>query len=607
MSNLQINTECLKKNRPSLFEAIQGYKHCDDRIQISSQVTISNEQALFLQTKNNTYRLNSIYSPTFEADIWVDQFKFQEINNNILLFGLGNAVFLRSIIKKLHSSDMVLIYEPSPDIFLHVLEYYNLNDIFKNKQIIIAVEGLNQKEFHFSLSEIMNVTNLNSIIICNHPYYNDIFEKEYLVFWKEISDSYKSAIMNVNTEILFGEKFIDNILSNSVYLKDSNTIADIKKIIPEGLPAVIVAAGPSVEQNIEELKQIKGKAVIFAVDRILDYLLDSGIEPDFIVTIDPDKPVEYFSRRDSITIPLILFLQANQEVLNLHQGKKIICNCSSFLREAYNQNGKEIPGVYSSASVATVTFSVCIELGFHTIILVGQDLAYKGTVSHAGSVEENYGDDKDVMVEDINGKMIKSRYDWKHFTIWYQDVIALYNHITVIDAKMEGARINGTIVMPLKEAIEQYGKGKVDIAGMVEGLEPTFSKDELIKIREYLNKNLEEVEMLTKKAKKALRNCDFLIEAYQSKKSTTKQINDKIRVITGINEEISNHVLYSLLDKYIMSSAVQEISTLYNFTGDPITDNIKTYQKAKVVFQTIIEGLEYIKPKLEKAKKQLFD
>lgn len=605
MNNFQINMESLKMNRPSLYDAVNNYKNESTTLQISTQETISNEQALFVQTKDKSYRVNSIYSPSFEADVWADQFKVQELNNHILMFGLGNGVFLRSIMKRLQAGDLVLVYEPSPEILVHVLNNYDLTDIIENEHIVIAVEEMNSKEFHFSLFEVMNVTNLKSIIICNHPFYNEIFEQEYVVFWREIRDSYTSAIMNVNTEVLFGEKFVDNILKNLIYIKDSNSITDIKEIIPDGLPAVIVAAGPSVEQNIEELKHIKGKAVIFAVDRILDFLLDSGIEPDFVVTIDPDKPIEYFSKRDNIAIPLILFMQANHDVLNVHKGRKIICNSSSFLGEAYKRNHKEVPAIYSSASVATVTFTACIELGFRTIILVGQDLAYKGTVSHAGSVEENYGDEQDVMVEGISGNMIKSRYDWKHFIIWYQDVIATYKNLTVIDAKKEGAKIIGTTVMPLEEAVEKYGKGNIDIAGLVETLQPTFNQDEITNIREYLKENLKDVDMLTKKAQKAIRHCDFLIDAYQSKKSTTNQLNDKIRSVTGINVEISNHVLYSLLDKYIMSSAVQEISTLYHFTGDTITDNIKTYERAKGVFQTIVEGLEYIKPRLEEAENQL--
>ena len=115
MNNFQINMESLKMNRPSLYDAVNNYKNESTTLQISTQETISNEQALFVQTKDKSYRVNSIYSPSFEADVWADQFKVQELNNHILMFGLGGGAFLRSIMKRLEAGDLVLAYGPSPE------------------------------------------------------------------------------------------------------------------------------------------------------------------------------------------------------------------------------------------------------------------------------------------------------------------------------------------------------------------------------------------------------------------------------------------------------------------------------------------------------------
>ena len=604
MSCFEDNMECLKNIRPNFYKLILDFKNKDtfrDVDEVFSEETFNKENTLFIKKDGQLFRLNSKYNPSFEANQWVKQYEIHEFNNAVLMYGLGSGSFLRSMLKNLHKNDVALVYEPSIEIFFHVLERYDLTDIFSDTRLLIFIEHMNHFEFHFALREVMNVTNIHSQIICNHPYYNEIFSQGCVEFWKEIKDSYTSTIVNVNTEVVFGDKFIENIMKNIMFLKGSISIPELKTNIPEEIPAIIVAAGPSVEQNIEELKRAKGKAVIFAVDRILDYLLDSGLEPDFVVTLDPAKPIQYFSRREDVKIPLITFMQASHDVLLRHKGTKIICNCSSFLKEVYIENKKETPMTYSSTSVATVAFTVCMELNFKTIILVGQDLAYNGKASHAGNVSENIGEDKDVMVEGINGELIKSRYDWKNFLIWYQDMIQLHSELNVIDAKQTGARIKGTTVMPLEEAVKIYGKIDFDSKKIMERIPITFNPEEMIKVKEYLEDSVSNLNKIGIKSKEAIKHCDFLIKEYNKNNASNKKINDAIKKIGRVNDYIRKQPLYDMIDFYIMSSSVQNIAELYRFTGNIHEDNIKTYERAKHVFESIIQGLDFIKQRLEEA------
>ncbi len=608
MNNYEMNLACIRSNRPFLYSTLIAHDKSEsvhEEVEVFTEDTYSNELALFMKKKDQYYRVNSIYSPSFEAEQWVKQFDFHEFNNNVVMYGLGNGVFLNSILKRLHKNDVVLIYEPSIEVFLHVLNHYNMTDLLSDRRLLIAVEHLNEEQFHFNLRQAMNVTNLNTIIICSHPYYREIFEQSCVSFWKEIKDCYKSTIMNVNTEVLFGEQFIDNILKNIRYLKNSNSLPDIKTKMPTQLPAIIVAAGPSVEKNIEELKKSKGKAVIFAVDRILDYLLDSGLEPDFVVTLDPAKPIGYFTRREDVEIPMISFMQTSHEVLQRHKGKKIFCNCSSFLDMAYQGNQKEVPETFSSTSVATVAFTVCVDLGFQTIILVGQDLAYDGKVSHAGKVEEFCGDHNDVMVQDIYGNQIKSRYDWQNFLIWYQDMIQLNSYLTVIDAKQAGAKIQGAIVMPLQEAVQKYSTGYFDFKYFMEQFLPTFNQEELLRVKVYLESNLKTLERIKKKSKEAMTTCEFLVNEYKKSNIMSSDRKEAVKKIGKINAYIRDQQLYTLIDKYLMSASVQELSELYHFTEDVHEDNIRTYERAKRVFESIIKSLEFIKPRLEEAARTI--
>jgi hypothetical protein len=602
------NMDCIKEKRKYLYTHINDIdlsltpKQIED---IRSAETKDGEKVITLKLNEKEWRLNSPYSPLKEAKKWVEQFEFNNLNNAISMFGFGNGIFARAIIEKMGKNDVLLIYEPSPDIFFHVLHNYDITDILSNPRVSISIEKINEFEFHNDLRNIINLTNMNGQNMCVYPQYDKMFSESCIGFWKEIKETYIYAKTNVNTEIAFGKRFIENELKNIKFLNNSNTLREVKNVVPTNIPAIIVAAGPSVEKQINELKRAKGKAVIFAVDRILDYLLDNGVIADFVVTVDPTKKLEHFSKRNDVTVPLICFLDSNYEILDRHKGKKIICNCNHFLDKVYMDCNKIPPNTPSSSSVATLTFTVCVEMGFEKIILVGQDLAYIGESSHAGGGPDNNLIQRDLMIEDIDGNQIRSRTDWKEFVIWYQDMLTLNTKLKVIDAKDAGAKIKGTTVMPLQEAIDTYCNSEYSYNEAIDNLEPTFDAKGRKHIKEYLNDNLETLKTIRLKSKDAIKACDSLIKESKKTNLETKTAKDAHNKIAKISEYILEQPIYSLMDHYITATTAQHLSEMYQFTGNIKEDSQKTYDKSKIIFRSIIDGVDFVRPLLEDSMKEL--
>lgn len=591
------NIECIKKNRQFMYKSMAKI---DNKASLSNNIksiqTIDGNLALVYKDNEKEYRLNSIYSPINEARKWVKQYKFNNLNNVMSLYGFGNGVFVRELLAVMSDDDILLIYEPSVEIFLHVLNNYDLTDILSMKNVNLAIESINEFEYHNSLVSALNFTNMNTQCIDKIPYYDLLFPDGFLKFWKEIHDTYIHTRINFNTEIAFGERLIENTLNNIKYIKDSYTLPELKKIIHTDIPAIIIAGGPSVEVNINELKNAKGKSVIFAVDRILEFILSHGIEPDFVLTLDPIKPVKYFSSRNDIDIPLICFIGSNHEILEQHAGRKIIANCSRFLESVYTKQDKIPPYIISSSSVATFAFSVCIELGFDKIILVGQDLAYSGKQTHAGGVEEIDRIDKDIMLDGVNGDKVRSRLDWKEFVTWYEDMAILYPNVKIIDAKTEGALIKGTEVISLKTALEKYGTKDYDISYVTKTMQSTFNESEMQYIYKYLIKNISIIDEIKKKSKNAIRLCNKLLENTVESSISRKAVKE----LKEINKYIKEQPIYSLFNDYVMANTAEHLIDIYQFSDNEEEDRKKTYKKAINIFASIIKAADFIEPKLEK-------
>ncbi len=598
------NIECIKEHRDYLYSQMINWDISSQNNkldEIQSLTTKNGDKAILIKYLSSEYRLNSIYNPMEEAKRWAAQFEFQSMNTVISMFGFGNGIFTRQLLDKMGESDLLFIYEPCADIFFHVLNNYDITDILSTDNIIITIEGINEFEFHNALQTAINITNLKSQVFCNYPQYDNIFTESCINFFKELRDNNSLAKANIDTDIYFGEKIIDNVLKNIKFIENSNSLNELKEYIPKDIPVIVVAAGPSVEDNIEELKRAKGKAVIVAVDRILDYLLDSGVEPDFVVTLDPMKPVKYFSRRTDITIPLMCFMAANNEVLECHKGRKIICNCTPFLEQIYFKAKKLPARILPSGSVATVAFTACVELGFTRIILVGQDLAFNGNQTHAGGAEETRDIDKNIFLEGIDGKPVKSRYDWKVFATWYKDMIKLHPEIEVIDSKEKGAKIEGTLVMPLKEAIDKYCINEYNSNAVMEQKKVTFDTEEIKAIKKYLEENLRILLKIKQKAETAIKACNVLIKENSKNNEGSKLAREAMLKLEKVNRYIESQPIYSIMDMFIAATIAQHLSEIYQFTNDVKKDSLQTYEKSKLIYKAVIDATEFIKPRVEKS------
>jgi len=603
MDYYQKNIDCIKEHRDFLYNSMQKYTRESKLIQVEEIHSIKTKEvadSLVIRVNGNQYRINSSYYPTKEAKIWAEQFKIKNVSHIISMYGLGNAIFANELYKTLRNSDALVIYEPSIDVFFYVLGNYDITDLLKHDNVSITVKGINDLEFHNTLRGIMDISNMSNQIICKHPFYEEMFPDSAFLFYTELKEAYINTKTNINTEIFFGKRFLTNIFNNIQYIKGGNTIYDLKKHLPENATAIIVGAGPSVERQIDELKRAKGKAIIVAVDRALDFMLNAGIEPDFIATLDPIKPIEYFTKRKDVMIPLICFIQANHEILNHHAGRKIISNCTEYLRKIYLDADKPAPMTLSGSSVATVAFSSCKNMGIQNFILVGQDLAYDGDSSHVGGVKEESIIETSLMVENIHGDMVKSRYDWKEIILWCEDLIHLSPELNVIDAKDNGAKINGTKIMSLKEAVDAISGDRFDINEVMQQMQPTFNEEELTEIKKFFQNNHDSLYKIRKKAKEAIEASEVLLREERRNQNPTR-MNEAFKKLSKISEAMAKEPVYVALDQLIKANSAQHLLELSHISDDIKTDNINTFETTIAIYQAVIEAVDFVKPKLEEA------
>lgn len=609
MNYLNNNLECLKCKSKKMYEKIthiiEQKEYSFDRFKIN--YAKNGQKIVEIKNEEQYIRLNSIYNPKSEAQHWVKKLNFKNLDAPVLMFGLVDGIFATEILKYLSKDSRALFVEPDVSLFIFCLNEFDMESILLDSRVIIFVDGINLDVFDNVIDARITDKMLYTQIICSYPKMDYIYYKVAGEFTDSIRKKIKMSNSNLAIYYRIAKDTMKNTFLNMHYIKDSNYISDFIGKIPKDIPFIIVAAGPSLDKNIAELKRAEGRAFIIATDRAVRSLVKHNINFDAMLTLDSlkDKSDVGISPELYSKYPLFCGLDSSNELMNLSKGHKILQNTTSFLINLYAKYNIRTESYSEGGSVATRAFNIGRILGMKRIVLIGQDLAYLGDVSHADGVAEDTSYLKcEEKVEGIYGEKVRTRLDWLRYLRWYERAIKeLPDDIEVIDATEGGAKIEGTIIMKLSEVIDKYCTKEFDFKNFLENTEPTFVKDKYSEIQEDLFHLKDELILIRECAENGVEAADSLLELddiddYSKYSSYSKKIKE-------LNDIIEEQLLYSIIITYIEKDINLSMRNI-NIIKEDKKENLKvTCEITKNVYEVILRSLEEIEPLLDAALKEI--
>lgn len=616
MDVFEANINTLKRERKDFFSKIEIALKNGKAFHFNPTMIEARDgcQVLMVEKDGKRIRLNSVYRPRQEAECWSEQYEYRHHNINIMMFGMGNLLFVNECIKRMQEDSYIYIYEPCIEIFDFVLHKVDMTTLIQDKRVFFYLVGVNEESFYYDLAARTHWSNLETQIDCFHPGYPELFPKEYERFGTWILQCDTTEVINRNTGARFSKIFVENILQNLHFVLDGNSIWELEGKFAVEIPAILVASGPSLNKNIHLLKRAEGKAFIIATDTAVRHLIREKIKFDAMVTVDPQKHSDYLMIPECREIPLFCNLGAKAEILAYHTGRKIwFREPVDYLKTVYAKFKKRFLFLDAGANVAASAWTISRVLGFKRIILVGQDLAYVDGFTHAGGQndgisadgtyysagkvkdENSSGHRNNLYVEGIDGKKIQTRDDWKVYLEWYEREIARYkNEVETIDATEGGALIHGTKVMSLKKAITLYCKKELDFCGILSEIPPSFQKDRTEVKKELLHIK-KECELILGKSARAVELGNKAL-ALLIKDINSPEIENYVREIAKINTFIARQPIQSLIILYIEKESAEIIKKSNRIFENDVRARIDTITSMKDYHELIIQAITELLP-----------
>lgn len=409
----------------------------------------------FISRNGETFRLGSLYNGRYAASRWIAG-HVQERMENVILFGLGDLQIVLQLLRKIPG--YVLVYEPDPAIYHAVRQSVLFSKFQKEEKLYILYGGEDQYDpLGDLITDILNDDCVERTAVLTHPGYITRYEKEYQMLM-EICSKVCDAIGFTQGALQRHMKvMVANQLDNLKYLKGAIPVARLAKYWDPEVPVIMAAAGPSLQKNIGELKNIAGKAFLFAADAALPTLLRNGIKPDLVGSTDGLKKMNCFAEPGSYDIPYMVASNTKNDLMKQITGKRIWTYDHAMVRVLFERHGVENSEIPAQFGIATGIFAMLLQLNVKKIILVGQDLAYSESgKSHLDGRNEGFNKKQAHLVDGYYGKKVYTRVDWDKFREWFESMIRIMpKDRIVINATEGGARIEGTIQKTLKDVVDE--------------------------------------------------------------------------------------------------------------------------------------------------------
>lgn len=602
--------ECLKQMRPEMHEKLKS--HITDTQSILCGDALDGEKFLAVSKDNEIIPLNSTYHPSHEAERYVAQYDELSAETVLFMYGFSNGFIIRKALEKNCPVQSCIVYEPSVEIFVKVLEEYDVTDLIRNTELLIFIRKINDELLEKTLYDIMNYRNWKLFQFSIAPCYDRLFAKDCKEILKMFTNVHEYKHMEMNTLIRFAQSGVKNEVKAMKWFMNCHALEQYKNKFPEDMPCIIVAAGPSLEKNAEVLRRAKGKALIICVDTALPFLLKKDIIPDIACTIDAQKGTTYFMDTRLKDIPIMVSTDSDYRALEqIGDVKPIyIAAVNDFFQRLFKDKGYNVDYFDGGGSVATVSFQVAVGLGFHTIILIGQDLAFSDDKAHAGmgEVTKEDLDSKLMMVDAYNGGQILSRIDFKHYIDWYNLKIPELTDRLIINATEGGAKLKGAVQMTLNDVVNNYCNKCYDMDTLMNsGNHVWESYEEKKQLYDEIKKKYAEFKQLEKKVADGIGLAERAILLLKRGNYSLKELNKIDEKLKYLTNTIGTNEGTIILVKRMIDTEVTLTDDLHKAEANLDQESIRLYNKMKKYLSDMQKALEEILPLWTEVQKEIND
>ncbi len=300
----------------------------------------------------------------------------------------------------------------------------------------------------------------------------------------------------------FGVNLFENLYLNMLNTKELVLGKDLENSFKD-IPAIICGAGPSLDKNIFQLKELSDKVLLFAGGTALNILSEENIPIDFAANIDGKAPFDRFKKHSVWETIFFYQNQISNEAFKILHNKKVLSSNDLYPLEKWFYEKLKIdqPEVSTGWTVGTFLIKMAEKLGCSPIIFVGLDYSYKD-VKYAKNMKEEQNNSL-IETRDIDNQKVVTQKDWLLAKKWIEE-LARSSKGKYLNATEGGIGFENIENRKLSEVLDTL-KTQTDLKALVHA---KYQNSQMKKIKK------KEVKKIIEKIKNSFLEVDVLCDEY---------------------------------------------------------------------------------------------
>lgn len=430
----------------TLKRRLERISPIESRVGVSYCVTPSGDYVLL----KNDLPADDLNNPREAIKTMLSKTVKNEMKKNdfIIIFGIGLGYILDEVFNRYPSK--IYLYEPDLNLLHFVLSNVDLSEHLASGRVYITNdidELIRNLSNSYLTKDKVEIVYLQNYAVANN--------KQLLMLTQKIYDACKSKMVDVNTISLFSKVWMENTIENIAAVNNGQAykLSDLEGHFI-GQTALIVAAGPSLNDNIAKIQMNRNKFVIFAVNKVVKYLLQNGIIPDFVVCLDARNMERTIGNLELSRANCIMDIRSDKVLTKLGFNKIFInfADTDFFMKKLAKYNNG-IKFYESGGSASTLALMAAVKLGFSKIVLTGLDLAFKDNVIYSTGETMTRVSQEEIVVDHVKKSLVKvrsvndtpvyTRSDYETFIHHFAELIKELGYTEIYNTTSFGAYIEG--------------------------------------------------------------------------------------------------------------------------------------------------------------------
>lgn len=466
------NLAALWSADPALAAEIEAL---DDQSRYKTEQTQTGAATLSaMASDGRSILLHSRYDPVAEARKLLEQSAIDQ-SMAFYVFGMGLGYHVEALIEDAAEEAVIFVFEPDLLMLRAAFETRNFSAAIEAGRLAFITRA-DKSQLMLRLTPKAAMISIGAAQIAHAPSQRIAGKfHDQMRQWLDEFAAYSRT--SLNTLVLNGRKTAENVAQTIAWYLAAPCMSRLKNH-HQGQPAVIVSAGPSLRKNKHLLHGLQDRAVIIAVQTTLQPLLEMGIEPRFVTSLDYHEICTRFFEKlpKSINTELVAEPKANKAIFRMYPGPVSVLGnayAEDLLREMHLNKER----LQDGATVAHLAYYLAEHLGCDPIIFIGQDLGFGDGLCYAPGTSY-----EDVWRPELSrfctvemkqwDQIVRERFilrripDYQGKPMYTEERLFTYlqqferdfaqSNARIIDATEGGAAKRGTTVMTFAEAIGQF-------------------------------------------------------------------------------------------------------------------------------------------------------